>query len=149
MMDDITQDFTNDLTTIIKIEKNEWSPQSKTIDNLIDQTFDILLEEETQGQKQDSTDTIKIETNEKSVHSETPENNSIIDQTSELFFPVETQIKKINQKQEMTFTKDCMHARNNSNKNVYYRNYEDQGQNYFNENKTKEGVYAEKQLLGD
>ncbi|KAK6979860.1 zinc finger protein 525 [Biomphalaria glabrata] len=111
-MDDMKQDFSDELRNVIKIEKIEWSPLSETPDqNSIGQIFQSILSEKTEktsqeqvhsaskmdDMKQDVSDelrNVKIERKECSPRSDTSEHSSTIGQTFEFVTSEKTKISE-------------------------------------------------------
>ncbi|KAK0059513.1 zinc finger protein 501-like isoform X2 [Biomphalaria pfeifferi] len=133
MLDDIKQDFTNDLKNVMKIEKIESSLHSETPEiTSTGHTVEEFSPEETLSSeeqnpsmlddiKQDFTNDLKnainIEKIEFILHSETPQIFSI-GHTIEQSLAEETQKKKVNQIKEMTLNQH-LYAENTSKKDWY------------------------------
>ncbi|XP_055895401.1 uncharacterized protein LOC106073472 isoform X1 [Biomphalaria glabrata] len=151
MLDDIKENFTNDIKNAMKVEKIESSLHSETPEiTSTDHTVEERQSYEEQSHsvlddiKQDFTNdlknAIKIEKTESILHSETPENIST-GHTLEQFLAEEKQKKMVNKNQEWTLNQD-MYARN-TKKDWYARNLNDEGEfSYYK--RTNQLVCAEK-----
>ncbi|KAK0059512.1 zinc finger protein 708, partial [Biomphalaria pfeifferi] len=158
MLDDIKQNFTNDLKNVMKVEKIESSLHSETPEiTSTGHTVEEISAEERQSYeeqshsvlddiKQDFTNDLKnamrIEKTESNLHLETPENIST-GHTLEQYLTEEKQEKKVNKNQEWTLNQD-MYARN-TKKDWYAPNLKDEGQfSYYN--RTNQLAFAEEKF---